>query len=100
MEQLSFFEGQQLPLSVAEITRHVRTLLEDDTVLQDVWVQGEVSNLSKPKSGHLYFTLKDSEASLQCVMWRNAVQRQFTLAEEGDAIEVHGNVSVYEAGGR
>ncbi|KAA3645420.1 MAG: exodeoxyribonuclease VII large subunit [Chloroflexi bacterium] len=100
MEQLTFFESQQLPLTVAEITRHVRTLLEGDEVLQDVWVQGEVSNLSKPKSGHLYFTLKDAEAALQCVMWRNTVQRQFTLPEEGDAVEVHGSVSVYEAGGR
>ena len=100
MEQLSFFASQQRPLSIAEITRHVRSLIEGDHILQDVWVEGEVSNLSNPKSGHLYFTLKDAHAALQCVMWSNTVQGQFSLPQEGDAVEVHGSVSVYEAGGR
>jgi len=96
----------QLPLfrppsrTVTELTRYLRDLLESDAQLQDAWVVGEVSNLSRPASGHLYFTLKDPTASLRCVMWRNAVQRQAFIPRDGDAVEVHGAISLYEAGGQ
>ena len=90
----------QIPTwSVTELTRYLRDLLESDENLQDLWVEGEVSNLSRPSSGHLYFTLKDSGAALRCVMWRNAVDRQAFLPRDGDAIEVRGNISLYEASG-
>jgi exodeoxyribonuclease VII large subunit len=86
--------------SVAEVTRYVRGLLEGDPALQDVWVAGEVSNYTRASSGHVYFTLKDATASLRCVMWRNTVLRQRYLPREGDAIEAHGGIGVYEAGGQ
>ena len=97
MMQLPMF--QPPTWSVTDLTRYLRDLLESDGNLQDLWVEGEVSNLSRPASGHLYFTLKDSSAALRCVMWRNAVMRQTYLPGDGDAIEVHGNLSVYEASG-
>lgn len=98
MSQLSFF---QTPLwSVSELTRYVRDLIESDQNLQDIWVQGEVSNLSRPTSGHMYFTLKDTSCSLRCVMWRNTVRQQAYLPKDGEAIEVHGAVNVYEAAGQ
>ncbi len=84
---------------VSEITQHIRGLFERDPVLQDVWVSGEVSNTSRPASGHLYFTIKDRNASLRCVMWRSQAVRQVYQLRDGDAIEVHGSVSVYDAGG-
>ncbi len=86
--------------SVTDLTRYLRELLESDELLQDVWVKGEVSNFSRPASGHIYFTLKDSSASLRCVMWRNAVIRQNFTPRDGDAIEVHGAISIYEVGGQ
>jgi exodeoxyribonuclease VII large subunit len=86
--------------TVSDLTRYLRELLESDELLQDVWVQGEVSNFSRPTSGHLYFTIKDSTASLRCVMWRNTVTKQSILPRDGDAIDVHGSISVYEAGGQ
>jgi len=95
----------QLPLfqppswTVTALTRYLRELLEGDEVLQELWVQGEVSNLSRPSSGHLYFTLKDAGAALRCVLWRNAVLRQAFLPRDGDGIEVHGSIGVYEANG-
>jgi exodeoxyribonuclease VII large subunit len=100
MSQLPLF-SPHLPVSwsVSDLNRYLRELLESDELLQDVWVQGEVSNFSRPASGHLYFTLKDTSASLRCVMWRNTVIRQSFLPRDGDAIEVHGAISVYEAGG-
>lgn len=98
MTQLSFF--QPASWTVTDLTRYLRQLLEGDVTLQDLWVQGEVSNFSRPASGHLYFTLKDNTASLRCVMWRNAVLRQKFLPRDGDAVEVHGSISIYEAGGQ
>ncbi len=100
MAQLPLFAQSQAPLTVTEITRHIRLLFDSDEVLQDIWVQGEVSNLSRPKSGHLYFTLKDAEASLRCVMWKNAVERLAYVPKDGDALEAHGGISVYEIGGQ
>jgi exodeoxyribonuclease VII large subunit len=100
MSQLTLFQSPQIALSISDLTRHIRDLLESDELLQDVWVQGEVSNLSQPKSGHMYFTIKDSQASLKCVMWRNTVAQQVYIPTDGDAIEIHGSVSVYEASGQ
>jgi exodeoxyribonuclease VII large subunit len=101
MSQLPLFTPH-IPSSwtVTDLTRYLRELLESDELLQDVWVKGEVSNFSRPASGHLYFTLKDISASLRCVMWRNAVIRQTYTPHDGDAIEVHGAISIYEMGGQ
>lgn len=98
MNQLSFF--QPPTWTVSDLNRLVRDTLEAEDALQDLWVTGEVSNVSHPRSGHLYFTLKDSEASLRCVMWRPQVMRLARLPQPGDALEVHGHISVYEAGGQ
>lgn len=98
MSQLSFFGPPTW--SVSELTRYLRELLEGDFNLQDLWVQGEVSNLSRPGSGHLYFTLKDTACSIRCVMWRNTVNRQPYIPRDGEAIEVHGAISLYEAAGQ
>jgi exodeoxyribonuclease VII large subunit len=98
MEQFSFF--QPLPWSVTDLTRYVRELLEGDELLQDLWVEGEVSNFSRPASGHIYFTLKDASASLRCVMWRSNVLQQAFLPRDGNAVRVHGTINIYEAGGQ
>jgi exodeoxyribonuclease VII large subunit len=101
MSQMPLF-SPHMPASwtVTDLTHYLRELLESDEQLQDVWVAGEVSNVSRPASGHLYFTLKDSNASLRCVMWRNAVLKQSFTPRDGDAIEVHGAISIYELGGQ
>jgi exodeoxyribonuclease VII large subunit len=98
MEQISLF--QTLSWSVTDLTRYVRELLEGDDLLQDLWVEGEVSNFSRPASGHIYFTLKDASASLRCVMWRSNVLQQKFLPRDGNAVRVHGNINIYEAGGQ
>lgn len=98
MSQISLFEP--LSWTVAELTRYLRELISGDDHLQDLWVIGEVSNLSRPASGHIYFTLKDAQAALRCVMWRNTAMRQDFLPRDGEAVEVHGGVDVYEAGGQ
>ena len=98
MQQGTLFNS--ISLSVGDITRYLRQVLDSDDVLRDVWVRGEVSNASTPASGHLYFTLKDSTATLKCVMWKPQVIRLRFPLRAGMAVEVHGAVSVYEAGGQ
>ena len=87
-------------LTVSQFTFRVRKLLEGDLELQDVWVEGEISNLSRPASGHIYFTLKDKNASLKCVMWKTDAMRARPNIQEGAAVEVHGKIAVYEPQGQ
>jgi exodeoxyribonuclease VII large subunit len=98
MEQPGLFPT--IAVSVSELTHYVRTLLEGDEILQDIWVQGEISNLSQPHSRHVYFTLKDAEASLRCVIWRPVAAYIPVTLRDGLSIEVHGSIGVYEKGGQ
>ena len=99
MEQLALFDASPR-WTVTTLTRYLRQLLEEDASLQDVSVQGELSNLSRPASGHIYFTLKDAGAALRCVMWRSDAARLRVTLKDGLAVFVHGNISIYEAGGQ
>jgi len=85
---------------VSQITAYIKELFDSDYALQDLWLEGEVSNYSQAASGHVYFTLKDEEAQIRCVMWRSQVERGAYLPQDGEAILAHGRISVYEAGGR
>lgn len=86
--------------TVSKLTFYIRKLLEENETLQDVWVQGEISNLSRPASGHVYFTLKDSSAALRCVMWKTSAARLRMPLQDGKEIEVHGKIGVYEVSGQ
>ncbi|MCB8979598.1 MAG: exodeoxyribonuclease VII large subunit [Ardenticatenaceae bacterium] len=85
--------------SVSELTQYIRELFEIDYRLQDVEVSGEISNFTRARSGHLYFTLKDDKAQLKCVMWRTAAERIRFQPQDGDAVVLNGRISVYEASG-
>lgn len=83
------------PLTVSQLNRQVRSWLEYD--LGDVNVFGELSNLSKPASGHWYFTLKDQFAQLRCVFFRNYHKK--TSLKDGQQVIAKGKLSLYEARG-
>ena len=85
--------------SVSELTGYIKELFEIDFRLQDIEVEGEISNFVRARSGHLYFTLKDEHAQLKCVMWRTHAQRLRFRPQDGDALLAHGRISVYETGG-
>ncbi|MEO1287358.1 MAG: exodeoxyribonuclease VII large subunit [Chloroflexota bacterium] len=85
--------------SVEGVTAYIRSLLDRDPPLQDLWIQGEVSNMKAAASGHWYFTIKDSKASLKCVMFRKSAERQIIEPRDGEEIRVHGRISVYEQRG-
>lgn len=86
--------------SVSDLNAYIRALLESNENLMDIWIAGEVSNLSKPRSGHIYFTLKDMDASVRCVIWRVHANRLAGVFRDGMRVEAHGNVSVYEGAGQ
>ncbi|MGZ9225611.1 MAG: exodeoxyribonuclease VII large subunit [Anaerolineales bacterium] len=86
--------------TVSRLTFYIRKLLEENEALQDVWVQGEISNLSRPASGHVYFTLKDSSAALKCVMWKASAARLGIALQDGMQVEVHGRIGIYEVSGQ
>jgi exodeoxyribonuclease VII large subunit len=86
-------------MSVTQVTQLIKALLDSDERLADLWVAGEVSNFSRASSGHCYFTLKDANSELRCVMWRHQAGRLARPPAQGDWVEAHGYVSVYERGG-
>jgi exodeoxyribonuclease VII large subunit len=89
-----------ISITVAQVARHIKGLLETDPILTDVWVSGEVSNLSKPASGHCYFTLKDGTAQLRCAFFRQHSNSAAVAAlDHGAQVLAHGHVSFYEARG-
>src|SRR5437763_13106459 len=87
-----------LVLHVGDVVTYLKALLDSDTVLGDLWVRGEVSNLSRSTAGHTYFTLKDEAGQLRCVMFRGSSLGASDL-EQGTRALVHGRVSLYEVQG-
>lgn len=85
------------PRTVTQLNRQIRYWLEHD--VGDVHVTGELSNLSKPSSGHFYFTLKDEGAQLRCVFFRNMHTRDSKNFSDGQQVIVKGKLSLYEARG-
>ncbi|MEE4185227.1 MAG: exodeoxyribonuclease VII large subunit [Gammaproteobacteria bacterium] len=84
-------------VTVSELNREARRLLERG--LPGLWVAGEISNLARPRSGHIYFSLKDAHAQVRCAMFRNA-QRGLTFTpQDGTQVVLSGTVSIYEARG-
>jgi exodeoxyribonuclease VII large subunit len=85
-------------LSVSELTSSVRRLLEKE--IGQVWVTGEVTNLRTQSSGHIYFTIKDAEAQLQCVLFRSEAVSHRNLLQDGQKLLLQGDVTVYESRGQ
>ena len=98
MEGFDFF--QPIVFTVTALNAYLRELLETDEVLQDLWVRGEISNFSQPRSGHLYFTLRDSESAMRCVMWKPSAMRLRFTPTDGMLVEAHGAMSIYPAQGQ
>jgi len=89
---------QRSILTVHQLTARVKKAIETD--VGEVWVEGEVSNLARPASGHVYFTLKDDRAQLQAVIWKGVARRLGFRIKDGDELIVLGRVTVYEPRGQ
>lgn len=95
--ETSSADGQPKPVSVSELTAHIKGVLEE--TFPPMWVSGEISSLARPRSGHLYFTLKDNHAQIRGVIWRSVASRLKFDLEDGQAVLCYGNVDVYAARG-
>lgn len=81
------------PLTVSQLTACLKGVIEES--FPTVWVEGEISNLARPRSGHLYMTLKDSGAQIRAVMWASTAARLPFELQEGQAVVALGSVEVY-----
>lgn len=88
------------PISVSQLTTHIKDIIESDYELSRTNVRGEISNFKHHSSGHMYFTLKDENAKIKCIMFRgyNAFLR--FMPEDGMSVIIEGNVSLYEKDGQ
>lgn len=96
-----YFEQQERepePLTVGDLTLLIKGTLE--MTFADVWVVGEISNLSRPRSGHCYLTLKDESAQLPAVVWRSSASRIKFEPADGQLILCHGRIDVYPPHGK
>lgn len=84
--------------SVSEITEKIKTLLESN--FREILVEGEISNVKQSRNGHYYFTVKDDEAQLPCVIWRSTAQRIETEIRDGQQVVLGGDLQVYPPHGR
>lgn len=84
-------------LTVSQLNQRARLLLED--VFPQVWVEGELSNIARPASGHVYFTLKDRNAQVRCAIFRQQASRVREFLKDGLLVRVRGRVSIYEGRG-
>ena len=83
--------------TVSQVSAHIKESLDSDPLLMDLWIVGEVSGLRASSAGHTYFSLKDRESLLRCVMFRG--QQGAELLAEGDSISAHGRITFYPRGG-
>jgi exonuclease VII large subunit len=87
-------------ISVCDLTGYIKGLLEGDSKLANLWVKGEISNFKQAASGHVYFTLKDSNSSIRTVMFRSRARLLRFNPENGIAVRVRGYVTVFERDGQ
>ena len=83
-------------VKVGLLAAYLRELIETDDVMQDVWVEGEVSSFTVAGSGHAYFAIKDESATIDCVMWKQTRMRQSFQPKVGDLVVTHGGATIYE----
>jgi len=86
-------------VSVAELNRYVKRMMEGDLRLADVWVRGEISNFTHHHSGHMYFTLKDKDSRLKIVMFASYNRFLTFIPKNGTKAIVRGSISVFERDG-
>lgn len=87
-------------LSVTEVNQYVKTLLETNSLLKNLVIQGELSNVKRAASGHLYFSLKDATSKIDCVMFKNAAIGLKFLPKEGQQVTLRGGLGVYLPSGQ
>ncbi|MCL2753460.1 MAG: exodeoxyribonuclease VII large subunit [Defluviitaleaceae bacterium] len=84
---------------VSKIVEYMQSLLEDDMLLSSLWVDGEISGISRSQAGHIFFDLKDEYASMHCVMFKTSADDLTFSPKNGDFVRIYGRVSLYKKTG-
>ncbi|HQD51179.1 MAG TPA: exodeoxyribonuclease VII large subunit [Defluviitaleaceae bacterium] len=87
-------------LTVSDVNHYIKALIDSDYVLSNIWVEGEISNFKRHSSGHIYFTLKDKDGAISCIMFRSSAAFLRFDPQNGMNVIVKGSVSVYEKTGQ
>lgn len=90
-------DDRRIVRSVGELTRALRATVEE--AFTDVWVEGELTNFKRASSGHCYFTIKDADGQMRCVMWRTTTRRVFFEPRDGMLVQIRAYASLYEPRG-
>lgn len=85
--------------TVSRITKYIKSLFKNDSILQNVWILGEISNFKLHSSGHMYFILKDQESQIKCVMFRGNNYKLRFMPQDGMKVKIRGDINVYEIRG-
>lgn len=94
---MSLFDFKQI-YKVSEVTKIIKSILESSPI-SNLWIEGEVSNFTSHPSGHLYFTLKDQDSQISCVIFKYAAERIKFIPEDGISVVLYGKLTVYEPRG-
>ncbi len=85
---------------VSTINKYIHDVVTSDELLADVWIEGEITKIYVPRSGHVYFTICEGNASIDAVMWRSAAARQRFIPGSGESVVIHGQADYYQVQGR
>lgn len=86
-------------LSVSELNIYIKRIIDNDFILKNTKIKGEISNFKFHNSGHVYFSLKDKQSKINCVMFRSYTENLNFIPENGDNVIIKGRVSVYQKDG-
>ncbi|MBP5427536.1 MAG: exodeoxyribonuclease VII large subunit [Clostridiales bacterium] len=87
-------------VSVSAVNNYIKLLIDSDMTLEDIWIQGEISNFKHHYTGHMYFTLKDEKSRIKCVMFKGQNVRLDFVPEDGEKVMIRATVSVFERDGQ
>jgi exodeoxyribonuclease VII large subunit len=84
------------PISVTELNKYIKTKVAEDEFLNNVYIKGEISNFKHHYTGHMYFTLKDENSLIKCVMFKTSTATLTFVPKDGMKVLILGTVSVFE----
>lgn len=86
-------------ITVSELNKYIKTRVDEDEYLNNVYVKGEISNFKHHYTGHMYFTLKDEKSIIKCIMFKSSTSTLTFVPKDGMKVAILGTVAVYETGG-
>ena len=87
------------PITVTDLNKYIKNKIDGDEMLNNVLVKGEISNFKNHYTGHMYFTLKDENSLIKCIMFKSYAQKLDFMPKDGMKVFVLGGVSVFERDG-